>query len=67
MERPFTEVLTYMQDVVDECRSAVTGEIIITVLAEQACDWLDLWESGAVPEWIYDMAYDVANDRKINE
>jgi len=67
MERPLTEALTYMQDIVGECRSAVTSEIIVTVLAEQTCNWLDLWEGGAVPEWVYDMAYDVANDRKINE
>jgi len=49
MERPFAEALTYMQDVVDECRSAVTREIIVTVLAEQTCDFLGLLENGTAP------------------
>jgi len=67
MERPLNKAMVYMQDIVGERRSALTGEINVTILAEQTCDWLDLWESGAVPEWVYDMAHDVANDRKINE
>lgn len=64
MGRPIIPVRTYMATVIEEHRDPQTDEINSTTLAEDACQhfgpFYPVSDGGDIPEWISDMAVDLA-------
>ena len=50
---------TYMQREIEDHRDLLTDDVNATTLAEDTCNALNLWD-GDVPDWLYDLAADVA-------
>jgi len=59
------DIRKVMRRLADECRDRDTGEINCTKLAEETANALDLYESDddcTIPEEVYDLAVDVAQE-----
>ncbi len=51
-------MLDNIQDNIDD----VTGEIDCTFLAEDAAMHFDLYDANGVPEWVFELAFDVSEE-----
>ena len=64
------KVRRYMLDNFEDNTDDVTGEIDCTFLAEDAAMHFDLYDydaNGDIPEWVFELAFDVAQEIKENE
>jgi len=57
------KVRRYMLDNFEDNTDDVTGEIDCTFLAEDAAMHFDLYDAnGDIPEWIFELAFDVSEE-----
>jgi len=58
------EIKVYMESSISENTDPKTDEINRTGLAEDACAHFDLYENGDIPEYLFDLADQVASQQE---